>query len=192
MIEKPNHWDQFYETFSRQPSQFCNWTCSYWLPLSAPDTSCLIYDIGCGDGSDAEAMANCGHRVVACDKSINAGKKCMKASFHRGDAILILPHSPVVDVIYARWLLHSMTPEAADALLRCCAEALRPGGWFIAEFRTQECEGDHYRRAVSLEEARAHCEQAGLEVRHLTAANGRSPVGDDDPELGRIVATRVV
>ncbi len=105
------------------------------LALLAPQPAEAILDIGCGTGQLTKAIAESGARVVGIDKSpemIEAARQNFPAiDFRVADASDFSFAQPF-DAVFSNAALHWVS--RAEAAAQCIANALSPGGRFIAEF----------------------------------------------------------
>jgi SAM-dependent methyltransferase len=179
-----SHWDRWYRTERRQePSPFVKWAQPFIKTRS------IVLEVGCGDGVDAIYCASMGHRVVATDPANVDWPWTTNPRFIRS-AALEAAGMGTWDCIIARWLLHAIPGDDARLLLEEVTRRLNPGGVFACEFRVslEGVIGGHYRRAVDPGEVRLLLH--GMSIEHDSVNRGMSPMGDDDPMLGRIVARR--
>jgi trans-aconitate methyltransferase len=92
-----------------------------------------VLDLGCGDGVLTEHVAESGCAIIGFD----ASQELVTAACARGiDARLgdghALPFSAEFDAVFSNAALHWMKRDP-DAVLRGVAQALKPGGRFVAE-----------------------------------------------------------
>ncbi|BCX02750.1 MAG: methyltransferase type 11 [Candidatus Roseilinea sp.] len=105
------------------------------LDLLAPRPGERILDVGCGTGHLTKRIADCGATVIGLDNSPNmiAAARCAHpdVTFVLADARDFTFDEPF-DAVFSNATLHWVTPPEAAA--RCIADALKPGGRFVAEF----------------------------------------------------------
>ncbi|MBI1761299.1 MAG: methyltransferase domain-containing protein [Acidobacteria bacterium] len=108
------------------------------LSLLQPQPAELILDLGCGTGHLTAQIAQSGARVIGLDHSAQmletARQQYPQLEFVQGDASAFsLPEA--CDAVFSNAVLHWVT-RAAEAAA-CIAQALKPGGRFVAEFGGQ-------------------------------------------------------
>ena len=183
-----DYWLKYYsEHPMRPPSDFVKWCGEFLAALS--DSPLAIVDAGCGDGTDSEYLAALGHAVTGIDYVLPPdahGRNCVLARMD------VLSMRYVCDVVYCRWLLHSLPKEKASEFLRLVSQGLRDGGTLMIECRSvkDSVEPGHYRRLINVDELREELESIGFSVGYCAESRGWSRVGDDDPLLIRIVAAK--
>jgi hypothetical protein len=99
-------------------------------------------------------------------------------------------------LVYSRFFLHAVTQEVQDALL---GDALELSGRFpttlALEFRTPSDAAlakmfdSHFRRFVSSSEITAWAHSSGWSVVAVAEGQGLAPMGAEDPNLARVIAT---
>ncbi len=94
-----------------------------------------ILDLGCGPGQLSEKIAGSGAAVIGLDSDramiAQAQNNYPQISFQVADAANFqLPE--LVDAVFSNAVLHWVKPPEAAAT--CIAQALKPGGRFVAEF----------------------------------------------------------
>jgi SAM-dependent methyltransferase len=109
------------------------------LELLKPTPGERILDLGCGDGVLMEKIAASGAAVVGVD----AAPDMVKAAQNRGlDARVVdgasLDFNHEFDAIFSNAALHWMKSDP-DAVIAGAAQALKPGGRFIAEMGGHGC-----------------------------------------------------
>ncbi len=146
------YWDAFYATgrmpplpssmFS--PSPFAReLIANVFNPYAKP---LRIIELGCGNGRDANYFAANGHAVVAIDRSrvaIDQAKLYAPVAVRYvrmdvGDLDAMDPFPPPVDVVYARWLFHAVSPMTQTRILQWAKATLGDGGVIAIEARTTE------------------------------------------------------
>ncbi len=94
-----------------------------------------ILDLGCGTGDLTHKIAECGATVIGLDSSIDmiaaARAKYPAIEFAVGDATHFVFDAPF-DAVFSNATLHWVKPP--EDAVRCIANALKPGGRFVAEF----------------------------------------------------------
>lgn len=208
---RAGYWDAYYERRRApiHPSSF-----AIFCEENFFGTHSRVLEFGCGNGRDAFYFAK-RHRVTAIDQSsvvIQANRRrasdegVLSIDFLEGkfgDGIAALPEA--VDVVYGRFVLHAMPVEDEVRALTCAFRILSPGGRIFLEFRTDKDrlmnEGavvginervtDHYRRFINFEEFCERLPQFGFAIDFRLERSGLAKHGDDDPTLGRVIATKV-
>jgi SAM-dependent methyltransferase len=200
---RASYWDGFYRTLRSLsgPSSFAQHV------AATMEGRTRVLDLGCGDGRDAACFAALGHHVLgldACGEAIaRARTRGSPARFHQGTLAsagpLVAAHlgtAPGEALVYARFLLHAMTAPDAAALLRGLAAAVAPGGRLAFEYRTladaalPKLHAPHFRRFIDHDALQAELGALGFVVEQAVEAQGLSPVGGEDPVLGRVLARR--
>jgi trans-aconitate methyltransferase len=104
------------------------------LDLLDPQPGERILDLGCGTGHLTARIADAGADVVGIDQSAamieTARKTYPELAFRRGDARGFAVEEPF-DAVFSNAVLHWINDQ--DAVLDSVADALRPGGRFVAE-----------------------------------------------------------
>ena len=187
----------------------------FFAAVSArPDCPPTVVDIGCGEGRDTIAFAQTGRHVVAVDRSAAGLAKLAAKSAAAGlddlvqirnadvhtdtfrtvlaEAIAAAGNEPVL--LYLRFLLHVWRPDRDKFLLDTLRATARPGDVFAAEFRSgkdRTLPKTHvkayrsYRDGVELAQRLRY--DYGLTILQEDRDTGRSPYGDEDPDLFRII-----
>lgn len=103
------------------------------LDLLGPVDGLEVLDLGCGDGALTVRLAEAGARVLGVDASPDmvaaARARGLDAELTDGHA---LPYRGRFDAVFSNAALHWMTEP--DRVIAGVAQALRPGGRFVAEF----------------------------------------------------------
>jgi tellurite methyltransferase len=180
------YWDSWYQggVAPVVPSQF-----AVMVAQHAPKTSRIV-DFGCGNGRDSLLLD-----MVAPTLGIDASREAVRAASER------LPHIRFVcgsvekitgapGLLYARFLLHSLTEDVEDMLLD------RVRGWQVAfEFRTPEdaelpkVTPHHYRRPVDPDLLVDKLEGRGFKVTYRVEGRGMARWQDDDAHVCRLLAS---
>src|SRR5580692_2738913 len=108
------------------------------LELLAPEAGERILDLGCGTGHLAAQIADIGARVVGIDSSAEmiaeARRKYPQVQFDVADARSFRFAEPF-DAVFSNAVLHWV--RNAEGAVQSIAQALHPGGRFVAEFGGQ-------------------------------------------------------
>ena len=209
------HWVSFYESSRTTiPSPF-----AASVAVELPE-SCGVVDIGCGNARDSAFFARLGHRVLGLDiaeavigeNQMRARKQGLRGlAFEQADiaqpdvlakALLTFFSSAPRDgvdtaavslAIYARFLLHAITPDEEATLLNILSTHLAPGIPCFFEFRTERDAdirkqfGEHYRRYINVEDFvdRATA-NTGFECVYKMEGQGMAKFRHEDPVVGRV------
>ena len=123
--------------------------------------------------------------------------------FESGD-FTNLGNRKLVNHIYSRFTLHSVSEDKETATLSWSFEHLLPGGLIYIEIRgvNDELYGQgekvgqdefvttHYRRFVEFEDFVKRVESAGFTILYKLESRGLAPYGEDDPAVIRVVGKR--
>lgn len=227
-MSEVDYWNSFYATKGAtdvpvDASTFAQFTCD-WLTQSNAVSTVLV-DLGCGTGRDSRFFAARGCQVIGIDQVSeevrsnpyleNGGRYVVgdlgnldASHIFQGDAAHENDGYGTVDVLYSRFVIHSIDRANAARLYAWAKRALRPGGLFFIEARsiadplyltgvrsdphdtTVSIHG-HYRRFIVLEELlRELREDFGFEILYHTESNNLSIHGDDNPVLVRVVCRK--
>jgi tellurite methyltransferase len=133
-------WREFYaKGHTQSPSPFAI-HCSKYI-----QDGMLIADVGCGNGRDSIHFAKMGWHVHAFDA-------CHEAIASLNESLINMPKTggriypqvcrvrnlPAIklDVVYARFFIHAITPDDEYELLRWVEDWINPGGYLMIEART--------------------------------------------------------
>ncbi|WP_460853466.1 methyltransferase domain-containing protein [Nocardioides montaniterrae] len=204
-------WEDFYKSpRSREvpegPSTFAEWVQERLAPRGATH----LLDVGAGTGRDARFFAEQGHRVEAFDFTTRALEQT-RARLARGAkrfavrrlnledlhgmllAGATYAHREEVCDIYARGLLDALDPNARSNFWRFASMAQRRGGETYVEFRTPASRydrfafGKHRRTFVPPARAVREIESYGGTVVQSVVSRGLARLGDENPEICRLV-----
>jgi bifunctional enzyme CysN/CysC len=202
------YWDGYYakSIAPSKSSTFANFCKKEYI-----EDNKLILEIGCGNGRDSFFFAKT-NQLISIDASETAIQKnneyadandINNIDFKRGffgDTELIIDNH--VDYIYSRFVLHAMDENFENSVITISSKMLKPGGLFLAEFRTikdplskegfsieeNEKITDHYRRFIDASTIISKLDQAGFEVLYSIESDGLAIYKDDNPVVARVVA----
>ena len=111
-----------------------------------------------------------------------------------------------VDAIYSRFVMHAMPEDAETRALNRSWHLLKSHGKLFLEFRTihdplmekgdqlteTERMTDHYRRFIDFSVFCKKLTNLGFVIEYAIEKQGLATFGNDDPVVGRIVATKIV
>jgi len=199
-------WDDFYARHARgrvprQPSAFAR-----WVEEHHPSERRLI-DLGTGTGRDALYFARRGRPVTGLDFAPGYRRARRRAreqgwpvtfgdlNLYDTRAVLAwgtaLSRSEEPVDLYARFVWAVLEPLGRDNLVRLASMALRRGGLLFLEFRTgAEAEDPERSSATGSDPAAvlAHLRAAGATIVSTTSGSGLAVLGDEDPDVCRVVA----
>jgi trans-aconitate 2-methyltransferase len=105
------------------------------IELLAPQPGERILDLGCGTGQLTQQLAIAGATVMGIDASASmieqAAQQYPDIPFAVADARAFQVEQPF-DAVFSNAALHWI--QQPDAVIRCIAQALQPGGRLVAEF----------------------------------------------------------
>jgi methyltransferase family protein len=210
-------WQDFYKSPSsaRVPttgSPFALWV-QQWLTDHSgpgPDGLTRILDVGAGTGRDAAYFAAMGHRVVALDFAAQGLRrteqlrrrqhlKVRTRTLNLEDlrSVLLtgarLAHQPGVKQVYARGLIDSLADSGRDSFWRFASMVQRRGGVTFVEFRTPRSRsepkffGPHQRTYLAPGDAVREIEAYGGRVVHRQRGRDLAPLGEENPDICRLV-----
>jgi SAM-dependent methyltransferase len=219
-MSEVDFWQQFYKTHGKvyvpkEPSTFATFVCQ-WLQNSASvlkdvksPQSKVLYDLGCGTGRDAVFFASQGLSVVAIDQVKQQldfpNLQYFSADISKLSATHCYPGS--ADVIYARFVIHSISKESASELYKWCFNSLKSGGLICLEARSiydplyekgEKSDAQdqdvsvcgHYRRFIRSSQLVDELISLGFQVEFQMEADGLSVHNDDNPVLVRVIARK--
>lgn len=165
-----------------------------WIDAIAPLAGKQVLDVGCGGGILADAMARKGAQVLGIDlatKSLKVAQlhaleaQTPQVSYREVSAEALAQEQPAsFDTVTCMEMLeHVPNP---DAIVRACAELVRPGGWVFFSTINRNAKsfafailgaeyllrllprGTHeFARLVRPSELAQSCRGAGLEIAHM-------------------------
>jgi tellurite methyltransferase len=220
--EKNDHfWDEFYsgDFAPHEPTPFFHWLENY-----LDKSKRKIVELGCGNGRDSFGFAGAGHSAISIDGSLSAIDYCNKIKNN-------LPNENIKsniefkelnlkdianlqsklnfqkfnpNLIYSRFLLHAVTQDIQDEIIKFSYKILSPGGYMAHEFRTDkdplmlkgevisnnERVTDHYRRFINANEIVNTIQNIGFEIVYFCESSGLAVYKNDDPVVARIIARK--
>ena len=203
------YWKQFYEDANiRKNSLFSIFINKYISKRSN------IIELGCGNGEDAFYFYKSGHFVHTCDQSNNVLKnkeilnKINFSNFDVGDSVKLntflnnalvkkINSNSMVNMIYMRFFLHSVTKDIENIIFFCLKKNLPQGSLIGLEFRTEKDKDAlhifkrHYRRFIPMPEMINELEKYDFSILYSEESKGFSPFKDEDPFLCRIIAKKI-
>ena len=206
-LGRDSHWAKFYAAgvATGVPSSFAVSVASQLNGLEK------VFEIGCGNGRDAEFFGKQGFSVTATDSSITAITNC-KSQFH-GTNVKYYHHaidstSPLhdsyFDVAYCRFVIHAMPLSEECVLHENVFNKLKSGGKYFIECRsindpmaykgeiissTERIFG-HYRRFIVLADLIKRLAQAGFVLESSLEATDLANFGDENPMVIRVTASK--
>ena len=203
-------WDEYYSSrksnrvWIEVPSQFAAFVASN-VPMGAK-----ILEIGCGNGRDGLFFASTGLSVTLADYSVEALGACRSTAEQRhltvgieqlnvadlaASAAFSKRSHSAFDVVYARFVLHAVTPIGQHSLLRIAKSVLKPEGLLMMEYRAQQEgtdhskesfeNGVHYRRLVGQRALKDEASALGLHSSYSIEGRGFARYKSEDPWIGR-------
>ena len=105
------------------------------VDIAQPQAGERVLDVGCGSGELTHALAKRGSAVMGMDADANMVRQAQAQypdlEFWQGNAANFALDEQV-DLIFSNAALHWV--QNADNAVQCMAQALKPGGRFVAEF----------------------------------------------------------
>lgn len=102
----------------------------------------FVVDLGCGNGALTQKLVEKGYRVLGIDASADMLKIAKEnhpdLPFVQADATNFSLDEPC-DAIFSNAVFHWIDNEKHDALIKCLANALKPGGQLVCEFGGKDC-----------------------------------------------------
>ena len=202
-----HHWDEYYQKDNAPsfPSPFAEHV------ANKLNTQQNILEIGCGNGRDSKFFSSKGHHVTGLDRSGTAIELCKNLysdksiEFFFGTITNIAKtHKKKYDLIYSRFVIHTMSLKEEIEMLTTSYKLLNKDGQFFIECRsindplsrigeilshTERVEG-HYRRFIILEEFKLRLVEAGFKVIETIESNGLAKFGEEDPVVLRVNAIK--
>lgn len=204
--EERDRWGTFYTRHADEvpttPTPFAPWA-------QERLTGTLVFDMGCGNGRDSKFFYDNGMRAIGLDvtgRVIRSNQRAAAGKPRLSYAPLNLASLRQTLVagaratrrvrersVYARFLLHGLSPVSRDHFWRFCSMVLRPGERCLVEFRTdQDAElpkhfTDGWRGFLNPDDVVAEASTHGArEVERLVGV-GLASFHDEDPHVCRLV-----
>ncbi len=201
------YWDEYYKKDAAPsfPSPFAGYVANKLR------TKQNILEIGCGNGRDSKFFSSKGHHVTGLDRSGEAIELCKRLYSNEPIEFLFGAVTDIVktnkkkyDLIYSRFVIHTMSMNEELEMLKTSYHLLNKNGQFFLECRsindplsttgeilshTERIEG-HYRRFIILEELKQRLIQVGFEIIEAIESNGLANLGEEDPVVIRVKATK--
>lgn len=194
------YWDQFYgrATMTTTPSNFAQ-----FIVQTIQGEGQTLLDAGCGNARDTVYLSQHGFRCTGIDGSSVAIRQNIQSypsiEFQVGD-FTRMPTDKTFDVLYLRWVIHSIDDDGEARILTWAATQVRT---LCVEVRTihdplfgrGEPAGPnafnygHYRRFINPNEFVRRVTDAGFTVTYQEMSDEFSMVGDDRPHLLRLIGT---
>lgn len=204
---KLEYWENQYKTNKGicKPSDFAKYIIKNQL-----NGEQKILDLGCGNGRDSIAFAKFANYVFGIDTSKSAIDLCQSLYNNKNLQFLntsidkLYPdYKNFFDVIYSRFMLHSMTLFEEISMLNYARFLLKNNGKLLIECRSINDElarkGEvlspterifgHYRRFIVLDELLDRLYDHNFNIDYSQESKGLAICGEDDPTMIRIIAT---
>lgn len=205
--ETSSYWDSFYSSRKKgapaYPSQFAAFAVNELTDVDG------VIEFGCGNGRDSEFFATCGFDLLGLDASVEAIELCRSRSAHEHTRYVQCLAGAAKDeikgflankrkvAVYARFFLHAIDENEANAFLDLLSVLLPPESQVFFEYRTIDDADqdktfgtDHYRRYVNHQDMLANIERAGFRVTYQIEGRGLAKFRDEDAKVGRCVALK--
>jgi len=199
-----NYWNDYYENngVPHDPSRFARFCLKEYIKKGQ-----LLVDLGCGNGRDSFYFVKHKVNVLGIDYSTIIDKMLSfpMPLFIRMNLEKINKWVFNADVIYARFLLHSISEQCQDKIICWAFDDLKEGGLLCLEFRSVKDDlygkgekrgrdtfffNRHARRFIRKEEIEEEIRKAGFRIIYSLEDKGLSPFGRENPMLIRIVAKK--
>lgn len=212
-MSEVEYWTNYYSTLGNvevptESSTFAKFT-SQWLAQNEINMSEVsIVDLGCGTGRDSRFFASLGAQIIGVDQ-VKQNLKIDGVQYVTGD-LANLHHDIVneesVDIMYCRFVIHSLEKEDASNLYKWVQKSMKSGGLFFIEARSIAdplyLRGErnhvdpnvsvygHFRRFIILDELIEELRQLGMEILYHCERDNLSIHRDDNPVLVRLVCRK--
>lgn len=125
--EAPSYTQHFGKRYSRFLDGF----------LDRLEPGAQVLELGCGGGRDLQQMLSRGFAVDATDGTSAMAAKATERTGHPARVLLFgeLEADGVYDAVWAHASLHHQPLASLPDILTRIARALKPGGWFFANYK---------------------------------------------------------
>ena len=201
------YWEEYYERNKHptEPSDFAKFVAKH---LKRGSDLC---EIGCGNARDSMYFRNVDdHNTVAIDQCegevdfLNNTFGDDRLKFKTHDIKGLPSRYGPFDGVYMRFVLHAITEEEEDLVLKWIYDNLKVQGVFYSESRSVKeelfgkgtCVGknsyftDHYRRFMDSDLFTKKLLKAGFTMDYMVESKGLAMYKDEDPVIVRIFARK--
>ncbi len=202
-----DYWSKFYNLYGdripAEPSLFAQ-----WVVTREPATR--LVEVGCGNARDAIFFADNGFEVTGIDFVPAIVNRAGRAAESRDVSVdfqtvnlyslkesltvgAVIAHQPGRKIVYARFLLHTLTDVGRENFWRVTRMALSAGGRCYLEFRTRrdaslpKAFGPSFRRFLNPQTVIAEAVSQGAAVIYHEAGQDLAPFEDENPHVCRLV-----
>lgn len=188
-----NYWKELYKKFNdTSPSPFAIFCNNY---ISEND---VLLDLGCGNGRDSYYFAKKTKKVMGIDKNNCPISKLPNLYFQLKDVVDVISNNTekeITNVIYIRFLFHSIDDELKKQLLKWSYDSLVKGGLLMIENRDKEdypldLFGKHKRFLIDSSDFLKTVLGVGFKLSYFIKSRDLSPFKEENPLLFRIIAEK--
>jgi len=188
-----NYWKKLYQSFSDiSPSLFAIFCNNYVCEKD------IVLDLGCGNGRDSYYLAKKAKRVIGIDKNNCPKSKLPNLYFQLRDIADMISDNPkdgTINVIYIRFLFHSINDDLKNQLLKWSYHSLVEGGLLMIENRDKEDKplnlfGEHKRFLIDSSDFLKTILNIGFKLAYFIKSKNLSPFKEENPLLFRIIAKK--
>lgn len=204
------YWNDYYrsvEATATEPSKFAKDILKYL------QSGKKMLELGCGNGRDTIFFADNGMNVTGIDAS-NFAITALSERYENKNLHFIcddfvsskILFEEKFDYCYARFVLHAITGEQEEILLRNIGNVLNEGGIFFIEARTIHDDiygkgtrvgrheflyNNHYRRFIDAKEIEKNIKNSGVfKILYMEEGKDFAPTENSNPTLLRIIVKR--
>lgn len=181
MIIDQDYWNCYYagKEVPETHSPFAEWVVPQW-----DNKNSVILDVGCGNGRDLKYFRSLGYNVIGIDSVAQPLN-----NYYHTDLVRIHLRA---DIIYCRWVLHSLDERSQNMFLSNSFHNLSKNGKMYIECRSNKDNvppkiDKHFRRPIDIIELEKEVKNIGYTIEYSKESRGWSTVGDDDPLLIRMI-----
>jgi hypothetical protein len=206
MTRNADYWNEYYASehdHQKIPSQFAAFVAQEFI-----NQADLIIDLGSGDGRDSIFFKGCGFNVIAVDnsdqavRSIGASRQIETLVADVTDLSVMEPLIRSFStagsrlLIYARFVLHTLTNDQLERLFDLFAVSLTQEDRVALEFRTPEDDGlpkktgKHFRRGVSPAWVLVEMGRRGFNCSYFREGFGFAKYEKDDAHVARVILVK--